>query len=68
MTSPLQSAAFRTLFAAQVAYLVTGFGVLWSMVFLGETYTNGVWLALGLMLFGMFLVQPRNNQSLVVKD
>ena len=55
-------------FAAQVAYLVTGFGVLWSMVFLGETYTNGVWLALGLMLFGMFLVQPRNNQSLVVKD
>jgi len=35
-------------FAAQVSYLVTGFGVVWSMVLLGETYSGWIWLALAL--------------------
>ena len=47
-------------FAAQVAYLVTGSGVLWSMILLGERYSGWVWAALVLMLAGMFLVRPRD--------
>ncbi|MBL1436308.1 MAG: DMT family transporter [Rhodobacteraceae bacterium] len=48
-------------FSSQVAYLVTGWGVLISMVFLGETYSSWVWLAMGLMLVGVALVRPRKT-------
>jgi drug/metabolite transporter (DMT)-like permease len=48
-----------SVFAAQVSYLVTGFGVIWSMLLLSERYTAFVWIALALMLVGIFLVQPR---------
>ena len=48
-----------SVFAAQVGYLVTGFGVLWAMLLLGERYAWTIWLALGLMLAGVALVQPR---------
>lgn len=51
-------------FAAQVAYLVTGSGVLWSMALLGERYSGWVWTALLLILAGMFLVQPRGKETL----
>ena len=47
------------LFAAQVSYWVTGFGVLWSMLLLGERYAGWVWIAMGLMVVGLTLVQPR---------
>lgn len=46
-------------FAAQVAYLVTGFGVVWSMVLLGERYPPTVWIAFGVLMVGLVLVQPR---------
>ena len=46
-------------FSSQVAYLVTGWGVLISMVFLGERYSVWVWAAMGLMLVGITLVRPR---------
>lgn len=46
-------------FAAQVSYFVTGFGVVWAMVLLGERYSLFVWAALLLMLLGLSLVQPR---------
>ena len=48
-------------FSSFVAYLVTGFGVIWSILFLGEQYSAWVWVALGLMFVAMFLVQPRNQ-------
>jgi drug/metabolite transporter (DMT)-like permease len=48
-----------SVFAAQVSYLVTGFGIIWAKLFLGETYSPWVWGALGLMMLGLFLVQPR---------
>jgi drug/metabolite transporter (DMT)-like permease len=48
-------------FAAQVAYLVTGFGVLWSMWLLGETYSGFVWAAIAAIFAGIFMVQPRPN-------
>ena len=50
-------------FAAQVSYLVTGFGVLWSMLFLNETYGLGIWIALVFMGCGLFLVQPRQAKN-----
>ena len=48
-----------SLFASQIAYLVTGFGVVWSMALLGEHYSLWVWAAFALMLVGVALVQPR---------
>lgn len=50
-------------FAAQVSYLVTGFGVVWSMLLLGERYSPWVWTALGAMFVGLFLVQPRAGRA-----
>lgn len=46
-------------FAAQVSYLVTGFGVVWAMLLLGESFGPWFWLALTLLFAGLFLVQPR---------
>ncbi len=47
-----------SVFASQVAYVVTGFGVIWSMLLLGERYSGAVWAAFVLMLAGIALVQP----------
>ena len=44
---------------------VTGFGVLWAMLLLGESYSHWIWAAMGLMLIGLFLVQPRPRAALV---
>lgn len=46
-------------FAVQVSYLVTAFGIFWAWVILSETYSPLLWVALGLMFFGMYLVQPK---------
>lgn len=51
------------IFAGLIAYLVTGFGVVWSMLLLGEQYPWAVWLALALMLSGVALVQPRRRDA-----
>lgn len=51
-------------FAAQVSYLVTAFGVFWAMIFLGERYSIWVWLAFGVLMIGLTLVQPRRNSVL----
>lgn len=51
-----------SVFASQVAYLVTGFGVVWSKVLLGESYGLGVWAAFALMLAGIALIQPLPRQ------
>ncbi len=49
-------------FAAQVSYLVTAFGILWAWLLLGETYSGWVWAAVALMFAGLFLVQPRRAE------
>lgn len=46
-------------FAAQISYLLTDFGVLWACVILSESRPLGVWYALDMMMLGMYLVQPR---------
>ena len=51
-------------FAAQVSYLVTPFGVLWAMLILGEGLSGTVWLAMAMMFAGLFLVQPRPSAEI----
>ena len=51
-------------FAVQVSYLVTSFGVIWAMLLLGEGYAPGIWAAMVLMFAGMYLVQPRSKAAL----
>lgn len=48
-----------SVFGAQVAYTVTGMGVIWAMLILDERYSAYVWGALALLFLGLFLVQPR---------
>jgi drug/metabolite transporter (DMT)-like permease len=52
-------------FASQVAYLVTGFAVLWSMILLGESYSIWIWIALTVIVVGLFLTQPRPKPATV---
>ncbi len=52
-------------FAVQVSYLVTGFGVGWAMLILEESYSVWVWGAMGVILTGVFLVQPSPRAALV---
>lgn len=46
-------------FAGQISYLVTGFGVIWAMLLLRENYSLWVWAALAAMAVGLTLVRPR---------
>lgn len=46
-------------FAVQVSYMVTGFGLFWAWLILDEAFSNMIWLALVAMFAGMYLVQPR---------
>ncbi|KIN61720.1 Integral membrane protein [Sulfitobacter noctilucae] len=46
-------------FAVQVSYMVTGFGLIWAWFLLGEAYASTLWLALAAIFVGMYLVQPR---------
>lgn len=46
-------------YAGQVAYVVTGAGVVWAMILLGESYSLWVWAALVAICTGMTLVRPR---------
>jgi drug/metabolite transporter (DMT)-like permease len=50
-------------FAVQVSYLVTIFGMVWAMVLLGERFAPTIWASLALMLAGMTLVQPRQSDA-----
>lgn len=51
-------------FSGQVAYVVTGSGVFWSMVILGERYPATVWIAALVVLLGISFVRPRSKQVL----
>lgn len=48
-------------FASQIAYIVTIAGVLISALALHEAYSGWVWVALGLMIAGLAIVQPRQR-------
>lgn len=57
-----------SVFAVQVSYLVTGFGVLWALLILKESYSPYFWAAMALVMTGVFLVQPRPKEPLVEAD
>jgi len=46
-------------FASQYAYVVTIMGVGWSVVLLDERLSVWIWIALGCVLFGIFMVRPK---------
>lgn len=50
-------------FAAQCSYIVTATGFLWAILLLRESYSGWVWTALGVMLLGIFCVQPRRKEA-----
>ena len=50
-----------SVFASQTSYLVTGSGVIWAMLLLGERFSPTVWVALVVMLAGVAMVQPRER-------
>ena len=52
-------------FGAQVAYTVTGCGVIWAMLILGERYPPMVWAALAALFAGLFLVQPQRSVAVM---
>ncbi|MEM8851310.1 MAG: DMT family transporter [Pseudomonadota bacterium] len=52
-----------SVFASQTAYLVTGFGVLWSVLLLGERYPLAVLAAGAIMLIGIVLVRPAERRA-----
>ena len=49
-----------------MAYLVTGFGVLWSMLLLDERYSALVWVAFAILIAGIALVQPKAAEAVPV--
>lgn len=51
-------------FAVQISFLVTGFGILWAKLLLDEQYSPYIWAALALMFVGLLLVQPKRNRPL----
>ena len=55
--------AFRAgaVFASQCSYIVTGAGIFWAMVILGERFPPSLWLSLVLLLSGVALVSPRER-------
>lgn len=61
------AATAGSVFAAQSSYLVTGAGMVWAMILLGERPSATVWLALAVMLAGVALVQPRERVVKVVE-
>ena len=57
--------AFRAgaVFASQCSYIVTGAGIFWAMLLLGERFPPSLWLALVLLLSGVALVSPRGARG-----
>ncbi|WGV18154.1 DMT family transporter [Fuscovulum ytuae] len=57
--------AFRAgaVFASQCSYIVTGAGIFWAMLLLGERFPPSLWLSLVLLLSGVALVSPRAREG-----
>ena len=56
-------ASVGSVFASQVAYAVTLFAVIWSIIFLKEPQSPYLWGALICMMLGMSLVSPRKRNT-----
>ena len=51
-----------SVFASQVAYIVTPAGVMLSIVFLNERPSYYIYAALLILMVGLFMVQPKSSQ------
>lgn len=58
------AATAGAVFAALTSYIVTGAGMVWAMLLLGEQHSGWLWAALVLMLAGVALVQPREERAM----
>lgn len=50
-------------FASQSSYVITGAGMVWAMVLLGERFSPWIYAALAVLLCGIFLVTPRHQPA-----
>ena len=55
-------------FAVQVSYMVTGFGLFWAWLILNEAFSLLIFVSLAAMFAGMYLVQPRPKAVLAAHD
>jgi len=55
--------SYGPIFSVQVSYIVTAAGLGWAMLILGERYSGPIWLALGIMFVGIYLVSPDLNRK-----
>ncbi|MGB0798972.1 MAG: DMT family transporter [Planktomarina sp.] len=54
---------FGPVFSVQVGYVVTLSGLGWAMLILGEAYTGPIWVALALLMCGVYLVSPKPEKD-----
>jgi drug/metabolite transporter (DMT)-like permease len=54
---------YGPVFASQVGYLVTISGVFWGMAIFSEVHSTWVWASLALMMIGLALVSPRQQEN-----
>lgn len=52
-------------FASQVGYVLTFAGIAWSILLLGESLPLIAWFALGVMVIGLILVEPKEEAEAV---
>ncbi|MFC1664981.1 DMT family transporter [Pseudomonadota bacterium] len=55
-------------FMSQVSYLVPLFAVLWAWLFIGEVPGRNAWLALVLILIGIYISRSKLKTTLISKD
>lgn len=51
-------------FASQMAYVVTLSGVFWGVVIYSEEHSHWIWIALAVMMTGLFLVAPKKREEI----
>ena len=50
-------------FSSQIAYVTTVAAIVSSLIFLGESYPATTWIAIAMMMGGLFLVQPAGKSA-----
>ena len=48
-------------FGSQVGYVMTFAGIAWSLLLLNESLSTAAWIALGIMIVGLILVEPKEQ-------
>ena len=59
---------YGPVFASQVNYLVTLFGIMWGYIIFLEVHSIRFWVSLLLLIFGLFLVRPIKNNKHTFTD